>query len=342
MRNQPCISKRQIGSAFSQTRLAFKVWMSLLIFVPCLPVGAWNHVGHRTVAELAWRQISAKQRQGATELLKHHPHYQEMLARDIPKGVNKDEWVFLSGAVWPDWVRPAKAGQPKRPDSITKYDVYPHALGHPFLRAGDTNQSLVEHFFVAKPDAEMVLSNCLVTLRDGSLSDHDRAVSLCWVMHLMGDLHQPLHAANRVTPEKPRGEGLGGDQIVMDPRAGKGERRTNLHVFWDSLPGARNGYDPITKLADQLTILNPTSLADYREHTTIPAWVHESFLAAVNFAYEADHVRCAAAEDLKSGRISESEIPTLSSQYIAGAREIANDRLALAGRRLADELKKIW
>ena len=54
-----------------------------------LPAQAWNHVGHRTVAELAWRQLSPKQRDAASELLRHHPHYEEMLAADVPAGVGR-------------------------------------------------------------------------------------------------------------------------------------------------------------------------------------------------------------------------------------------------------------
>ena len=62
----------------------------------------------------------------------------------------------------------------------------------------------------------------------------------------------------------------------------------------------------------------------------------------MNFAYAENHVRYAHVDDLKKGTISESGIPTLSSDYITEARAIAQRRLALAGQRLADELKKVW
>src|SRR6185295_18912747 len=237
----------------------------------------------------------------ATELLKQHPHHKEMLAADLPKGISKDEWAFLNAAVWPDWVRDTWKGQPEKPPSASKYNLYPHALGHPFLRPGDTNQVLIENFFVAKPDAEMVLSNSLVTLGDKSASGHDRAVALCWVMHLMGDLHQPLHAASLVTKEKPGGDGLGGNYIVLNPHAKNGGRRITLHVFWDALPGNGDGYRPIKELADELKTQKVKSFPEYRDHTTIPAWVQESFRAAVNFAYAENRVRYAHVDDLKKG-----------------------------------------
>lgn len=325
--------------------------MKLFVFVLAvstfltLPVCAWNNVGHRTIAELAWRQMTADERKGASDLLKQHPHYKELLARDFPKGVDHDEWVFLNAAVWPDWVRPAKSGQDKKPESITQYDVYPHGIGYPFLRSGETNQALLNDFFIAKPNAEMVLANSLATLRDEKASAHDRAVSLCWVLHLMGDLHQPLHTANQVTKEKPRGEGLGGSHIVLDPRNRSHDKRTNLHSFWDQLPGVTLGYETISKLADQLMndpALKPTSLEEYREDKTIASWVQEGYRASVDFAYSEKHVQYVYEDDLRSKKIPASEIPILSTGYIEQAQKVAHKRLVLAGQRLADELKQVW
>lgn len=102
---------------------SFEFAFFVLTFALCLPVSAWNDVGHRTVAELAWRQMSAAQRRAATELLEQHPHYKEMLTADLPKGISKDDWAFLSAAVWPDWVRDTWKGQPAKPPSASKYNL---------------------------------------------------------------------------------------------------------------------------------------------------------------------------------------------------------------------------
>lgn len=310
------------------------------LFTTCA-AHAWNNVGHRTIAELAWRQMNDDERRAASELLRQHPHYEQYLAADVPAGVSPDEWVFLTAAIWPDWVRPAKKGQPHKSESITKYNLYPHAIGHPFLRAGDTNRALLQNFQIAQPNAEMVLSNSITTLRDPKASAPDRAVSLCWVLHLFGDLHQPLHAANRVTAARPLGEGLGGEHFVRDARG----QQINLHVFWDQLPGVASGYHTIATLADSLAAdpgLKPAELREYRENKTIPAWVQEGFRAAVDFAYAEDQIQFAHADALKSGDTQASQIPTLPAAYQDQAREIARRRLVLAGRRLADVLKEVW
>jgi hypothetical protein len=316
---------------------------SILTALTLLPLSAsaWNSVGHRAIAELAWRKLEQPERRAASELLKQHPHYKELLTADVPAGVDESEWAFLTAAVWPDLVRPAKKGQPHKPSSITKYDLYPHAIGYPFLRRGDTNLALLGNFFIAKPNAEMVLANSLTTLKDTKASPQDRAVSLCWVLHLYGDLHQPLHAANRVTTENPRGEGLGGNHFVLDSRG----QQINLHVFWDQLPGVDPSYHAVAALADSLSAapeFQANRLREYQENKSIPAWVQESFRAAVDFAYAENRVELAHFNRQPSSNNPSSAIPALKADYIEGARKIAHRRLVLAAQRVVDELKQVW
>ena len=326
-------------SALRMIKFGFSILVALIGLA--LPARAWNNVGHRTVAELVWRQMDDGERQAASELLRQHPHYKQYLAADVPAGVGTDEWVFLTAAVWPDWVRPAKKGQPVKPHSVTKYDLYPHAIGFPFLRAGDTNRALLENFPIAKPNAEMALASSIATLKNPKASAPDRAVSLCWVLHLFGDLHQPLHAANRVTRDKPHGEGLGGDYLVLDVRG----KPIDMHAFWDQLPGVNRSYQTITALADELAAtpgLQPEAMNEYQENKTIAAWVQESFRAAVDFAYSEDHIQFAYVGKLKPKDGSKVATPAMSAAYLAGAKEIAHRRLVLAGRRAGDVIKQVW
>lgn len=316
-----------------------QVIVALAVLTPTAK--AWNNVGHRTIAELAWRQMDNDERNAISELLKQHPHYKEILTEDVPKGVSTNEWAFLMASIWPDRVRPAKRGQPHKPDSIIKYDLYPHGIGHPFLRKGDTNTALIKNFHISKPNSEEVLAQSIATLKNKNASAHDRAVSLCWVLHLFGDLHQPLHTANLVTKEEPTGMGLGGHCAVLN-RSGK---QTDLHEYWDQLPGVTPTYKTFAELADKLTAdpeLKPELMKEYQEDKTIAAWVQEGYRAAVDFAYSEDHIKYVREEDLKSGKVKLSAIPQMSADYEKGARKIAYRRVVLAGQRLTDTLKQVW
>jgi len=309
-----------------------------------LPAKAWNNVGHRAIAELTWRQLDTNERRAVSDLLKQHPHYKELLIADVPKGVDTNEWAFLMAAIWPDWIRPAKHGRPEKPESITKYDIYPHAIGYPFLGYGETNRALLKDFYIAKPDSEMWLSNSILAVKNQSLSAKDRAISLSVMLHLMGDLHQPLHAANMVTSKKPRGEGLGGDYIALEPN-GTSFKRIDFHSFWDQLAGVEPTYKNIAAVADKISAdpeLKPAKMREYRDDKTVHSWVQESFRIAVSFAYSPNHVRYVHEEDLKSKKIPESAIPVLTADYISRAKKTALRRLALASQRLTDELKQVW
>jgi hypothetical protein len=61
-----------------------------------------------------------------------------------------------------------------------------------------------------------------------------RAVALCWVCHLVGDGHQPLHTVKLLTTQFPAPEGdRGGTRFYI--RVREGARTISLHTFWDDL-----------------------------------------------------------------------------------------------------------
>src|SRR6476646_10793442 len=72
------------------------------------PAYAWNNVGHKVVAEIAWRQLTPEQRQTIVDTLRHHPRFDTDFAGKMDDGtVNgdksvQDHWVFLQAATWPD------------------------------------------------------------------------------------------------------------------------------------------------------------------------------------------------------------------------------------------------
>ena len=318
------------------------LWLSLMMVVlGSYTAEAWNALGHRTIAEMAWRQMDAKERAEASALLKHHPHYEVLLSAKVPEGVDTNEWVFLTAAIWPDMVRPAKKGEPEKPESVTRYNVFPHAIELPMVRESEKRQLSTKGFRVPKPNAQTALIDSLATLRNKKASLHDRAVSLAWVLHLCGDLHQPLHAATLLTVDHPKQNGAGGVFVLLDPAG----NRVSIHTFWDSLPGTDLSYPSVIRFANELSAapdLQPSTMRDYRKHKRVTQWAQESYETAVHFGYAEDRVQLAHSADLKSGTISEDGLPKMSEEYAREARELAHVRLVLAGQRLADQLKKIW
>jgi hypothetical protein len=319
----------------SPLRLVFFVIVSL---TATAPARGWNSAGHRLIAEIVWQHMNAGERRAASKLLKQHPHYKELLTAHVPQEADEGEWAFLTAAVWPDMVRPSWEG---KTENIARYDVFPHAVGYPFMRPDETNYALIENFLIAKPDAEMVLSNAFVTLRNKGAIPHDRAVSLCWALHLCGDLHQPLHAADLVTKEHPHGENIGTHHIVLDDQG----HPVAMHMFWDILPGLDESYPALAKMARAIADDRKLARATRREleeDRTIASWVQESFRVAVGFAYEGGRLQFVRDADVNAGTVKLEQIPKLSRRYIAAAHEVARERIFLAAQRLLTELHQSW
>ena len=78
------------------------------------PTFAWNSLGHKVVADIAWRQLDAPTRQTIVDTLRRHPRFDTDFAAkmedDALKGdrATQDQWIFQHAATWPDLIRKNK------------------------------------------------------------------------------------------------------------------------------------------------------------------------------------------------------------------------------------------
>jgi hypothetical protein len=160
----------------------------------------------------------------------------------------------------------------------------------------------------------------------GPATDAEKAVAIAWLEHLIGDIHQPLHAAARVTDANPKGD-QGGNLFLLTPDGTPRGKQENLHWFWDSIvvrymPNKKDQCD-----ADYLDPIARSVMAKYpfeklKEKLNVEgyeSWQKESFAIATTFVYK----------DLKG-----FEMP--SDKYKKKAFEISQERLALAGYRMGE------
>ena len=308
---------------------------ALLVCMATGTASAWNDPAHMTIAELAWRSLSAKQRGEVSDLLKQHPHYAELLAAAAPTGVNTNEWVFLKASTWPDMVRPARTGPPK-PESVTAYNHGNwHYVNKPFVASADkATINPADH----RPDATNAVERLGVVERElmSAAPASNKAVALCWYLHLAGDLHQPLHCANWYSAAFPNGDS-GGNEEAIKPGAGI----LKLHAYWDQLPQEGTNYAFIATQADSIAndpALSKPSLTELATNKTYDSWADESLVTAAKFAYLDGQVRFARYYD----GITPAEVPDLNPGYEADARTIARRRIALAAFRLGNKLQLLF
>jgi hypothetical protein len=174
-------------------------------------------------------------------------------------------------------------------------------------------------------------------LRNASVSDADKAVALAWVLHLVGDVHQPLHTCAVYSADYPAGD-RGGNLFMVKYHGNV----TDLHTFWDDVLGRYVA----PKLLDQVTAKvleeNPRErFAEQLKVTGFDQWINESFEIARDVTYMGGKLRGvtrAATVVDKSG----NGVPELPEGYDTKTREVARARIALAGYRLAELLNSIF
>jgi hypothetical protein len=184
------------------------------------PAGyAWNAAGHRQIAALAWEAMSAGSRQKVAALLRQHPDYprwRQRQQRSAPT-INPDYGVFLEASTWADEIRGDARFHGPRDTPTPRLPGFPDMLRHSNWHYRD----------VEGGEIDRRLKKLAATLATGDRAA--RIYALPWLIHLVGDIHQPLHCGGR--------NDRGGNQTTVFVPARKKRREMSLHRYWDTLPG---------------------------------------------------------------------------------------------------------
>ena len=293
--------------------------VAILLFSP--PALAWNEKGHLAIARLAWLRLSPCQRAACAEILKSHPHYREYLTADKPAGISVDEWAFMRAAYWPDWVRSNYSDEYNRPTwhYITAAYVPPYSK----LKASDLRGQ--------QPNIVTQIAACLEKI--GSAHDVEEPIHLCWLLHLVGDIHQPLHCASQLSEAFPQGD-QGGNLAIVRLMGGMPVR---LHFAWDAMLGEELELAAFLKTVDELQAAEgePAEAVSADRQATAADWAREGFELAKTHVYLNGDLRPCHVDEQAHG-----SIPDLSGAYVQNAVSVARRRAAKAAHRLADSLSK--
>ncbi len=154
-------------------------------------------------------------------------------------------------------------------------------------------------------------------LRDPATSDAERRLALKFVLHFVGDVHQPMHAADH--------QDRGGNCVRV---ALGGTRTVNLHSYWDTVVIAEIAPDAQTLAATLRGRITPAQVATWS--TGVPrGWARESFALAKSAAYTLGS---------PAGCDRDTAPVPLPNGYDARARDVAAIQIEKAGVRLAQLL----
>ncbi len=328
-------------------------------------VDAWNDLGHMTVARIAYERLSDGERAAVTSILRHHPHLHELLLKDRPAHVSEEEWIFLTAAIWPDRIRPPREASR---EPVLAHPVYRfhHGTWHYAnfeYRAGQSETTLpnhpIDHHHPSSNHAERTdiieqldHSYLIVrgTEREQSEPENElgpaeiRAIRLCWLFHLMGDIHQPLHVVALVDERIPalKNGDEGGNKLGV--RINHGSAPKKLHAIWDDLLGTHAQFGKVVQQAEICTHdprLTPDRLPEFTRHRLAREFAEESYQIAKESIYQNGRLHYALWSRVETHELAESDVPVLSQQVLDQSHLIAQRRITLAGYRLADRLKFI-
>ncbi len=159
--------------------------------------------------------------------------------------------------------------------------------------------------------------NALTELRRILKERAPTAYDLPWLIHLTGDVHQPLHCTSRFTKSQPHGD-QGGNLVDVTPGR-------NLHSVWDDLAGSDVSDAYVDRSATEITseflVANPRP---NRLSKDPKRWVDEGFELAKRDVYTFGPETGSREHPIR-----------LPAGYEAASRRIARIQLAKAGFRLA-------
>jgi hypothetical protein len=209
-------------------------------------------------------------------------------------------------SLWPDKIRGIPAW---------KKSKYWHYLNVP------DHQQIASAKRSSRGDVLSALNLAFKQLQEPQLSDRERIQALSFFIHFTADIHQPLHVG--------RGADRGGNSITI--KWPKKTRLTNLHWVWDS------GLLSVTKLGVEDYIAR----LDVASEKKIQRWQQDSFL---DWAEESKMLRSQVYEfGIKTPPSSSAKkLQHISQDYINRNRPIIEQRLLMAGIRLAGSLNAIF
>jgi hypothetical protein len=305
---------------------ALTLLLTLFAMFPFNPALAWWDEGHMQIAYLAYQRLDPPVKDKVDALLKLNKDY-AVWSCNAPDEASAKLYAFVHAATWADDIKMKpnyindKVTDANAARNIGYIDLNKHSYWHfkdtLFTPDGTTLPP-------PEPvDAVMQLKKMITSLPSSSgASDDVRSYDLVWMLHLVGDLHQPLHAVQRHTAGIPAGDRGGNEEHVI-PATGE---TIALHAYWDRVFGGYSSvFGAIFDAKDGAGLGSVVPDAGKAQILDPDVWAQESFELAKTHAYAVP--------------IRTDKAPVeLTRDYETNARNVARSQAALAAARLANLL----
>ena len=283
-----------------RSNLALRSLLALLLASLAVPsTHAWNAEGHMVVAQIAYNHLNPDVKAKCDALIAVPVQY-----------AGSGNSNFVTAACWADDIK----------SSTSAYNIW-HYIDIPFGDSAYTNNVGAASF-----DVVLAINQCIAVLQNPTASVSNQAMSLRFLLHFVGDIHQPLHCTTAVSSAHPTGDAGGNGFSLLG-------NWSNLHSLWD----AGGGY-----LTD--SVGRPLSAAGRNTLSNKVAEVEAAYPFVGNPGTIPDPEMWAEegwqnAQDVCYTGITDGSTPT--TEYLDTAMAATSEWLALAGKRLADLLNTL-
>jgi S1/P1 Nuclease len=298
------------------------LWSSVcaaLLCLSCGPASAWGDEGHEVIGLIAEHYLQPDVRTRVLELLRHDDS--GLVERDM-----------AHEATWADKFRDSDRDTSKRRYLGTRdwhfvdleidgLDIARACYGrHPLAAGVPASAGPAEACIIDKID------QFYVELGSPQTAEEERRVALQFLLHLVGDLHQPLHASD----DHDQG---GNRKLASGPNIGS----NNLHHDWDTEFVARLGQSDSDIPRALIARITAADCAGWSSGTPLD-WAVETYAVSKKHSYgllPAASAGAALPGDASPGDASHGAQYLLSQAYVDDATAVTAEQLSKAGVRLA-------
>jgi len=305
---------------FTAKLLLLTITISLML--PSAQLFAWNDTGHKIIAAIAWDNLTPTARENITRILKQAPEDSDLMDLFDKSLENPQKFYFMNASYWPDIVRDRD-----QEERWKKYHKGPwHYIGSYWKQ---TENGPVET--EGPVEDENVVERIIhfkQTLQNVETPENKKAVQIAWVLHLIGDIHMPLHNASRVTDATPEGDRGGNDFRLGD------EWPWNIHAYWD---GIIDIAAPKNEETDDFEYYLEKARQIQQKHPKKEFKIQLQIKDPVKWSAEGKKI---VMNEVYPDYLEQNQQPP--EKYKEKAFRIAQGQMALSGYRMAEYLNNIF
>ncbi len=303
------------------------------IAAPC--ASAWGCMGHRVVALVAEQHLNPRARAAVMQILAASPIDPELRRYCGDGGLD----AFVDASTWADDER-----------GVRRDTADWHFIDIP---RGAPNGDIKQYCPPSTGCITKAIADEIAVLRDPSARPQARAEALRYLIHFMGDLHQPLHTTTN--------DDRGGNCVPVaffgrtpnETNPTNEDFRPNLHGVWDTdiIEHYAHGRTP-QQIADELEGKFKAQITEWEWRLVdVAAWAWESHQVAEHVVYgdlptkvaveKPQPVNTCAEDDHISTRMLKLD-EQLGQKYEDAVEPVVEEQLAKAGARMAAVLNSLW